>query len=56
VGDHDPFVSVDESRALAETAIDGRFEVVEGAEHFPSLDQPLRFNEILLDFLSQWKT
>lgn len=56
VGDADGMVSVEESRALAESALEGRFEVIEGAGHFPSLDQPLRFNEILLDFLGQWQT
>lgn len=56
VGDKDESISVDGSRELAESALDGRFEVVEGAGHFPSLDEPVRFNEILLDFLSQWQT
>ena len=56
VGDEDESISVDGSRELAESALDGRFEVVEGAGHFPSLDEPARFNEILLDFLSQWQT
>jgi pimeloyl-ACP methyl ester carboxylesterase len=56
VGDEDEMVSVDQSRALVETALDGRLEIVEGAGHFPSLDQPVRFNEILLDFLGQWQT
>ena len=56
VGDRDEMISVDESRALAATALEGRFEVFEGAGHFPSLDQPVRFNEVLLDFLSAWKT
>jgi len=56
VGDREGLVLLEESRQLAETALHGRFEVVEGAGHFPSLDDHLRFNEILLDFLSQWKT
>jgi len=56
VGDRDPLVSVEESRALAESALDGRFELIEGAAHFPSLDQPAPFNAVLLDFLSQWQT
>ena len=56
VGDKDESISVDGSRELAESALDGRFEIVEGAGHFPSLDEPVRFNEILLDFLSQWQT
>jgi len=56
VGDQDPLVSVEESRALAETALDGRLEVFEGAGHFPSLEQPERFNEVLLEFVAQWRT
>ena len=56
VGDQDELVTVEESRALADTALDGRLEVFEGAGHFPSLEQPERFNSVLLDFLSQWQT
>jgi pimeloyl-ACP methyl ester carboxylesterase len=56
VGDLDEIVSVEESRELASTALEGRFEVLEGAGHFPSLDQPVRFNEVLLEFLSAWPT
>jgi pimeloyl-ACP methyl ester carboxylesterase len=56
VGDRDELVSVDESRELAERALDGRLEVFEGAGHFVALDQPQRFNEVLLEFVSQWKT
>lgn len=56
VGDGDEMVSVEESRELASTALEGRFEVVEGAGHFPNLEEPVRFNEILLDFVSEWPT
>ncbi len=56
VGDRDEMVSVEESRALASTALEGRFEVLEDAGHFPSLEQPVRFNELLLEFLSAWPT
>ena len=56
VGDADPLVSVDESRALAESALDGRFEVIAGAGHFPSVEQPKAFDAVLLDFLSRWQT
>jgi pimeloyl-ACP methyl ester carboxylesterase len=56
VGDRDEMISVEASRQLADTALEGRLEVFEGAGHFPSLDQPARFNEVLLDFLSAWKT
>ena len=56
VGDRDEIVSVDEARALAELALDGRLEVFSGAGHFVAVDQPERFNEVLLEFVSQWKT
>jgi pimeloyl-ACP methyl ester carboxylesterase len=56
VGDRDELVTVDEARELSETALDGRLEVFPGAGHFVAVDQPERFNEVLLDFLSQWKT
>jgi pimeloyl-ACP methyl ester carboxylesterase len=56
VGDRDELVSVEEARELAATALDGRLEVFEDAGHFVALDQPQRFNDVLLDFVSQWKT
>ncbi len=56
VGDQDELTSVDESRALAERALDGRLEVFSGAGHFVAVDQPERFNEVLLEFVSQWRT
>ncbi|HEX4746525.1 MAG TPA: alpha/beta fold hydrolase [Gaiellaceae bacterium] len=56
VGDQDELVSVDEARELADRALDGRLEVFPGAGHFVALDQPERFNEVLLEFVSQWKT
>jgi pimeloyl-ACP methyl ester carboxylesterase len=56
VGDQDELVSVDESRALAELALAGRLEVFAGAGHFVGVDQPERFNEVLLEFVNQWKT
>lgn len=55
VGDQDDLVSVSEAEQMAATALDGRLEVFPGAGHFVALDQPERFNEVLLDFLSQWK-
>jgi pimeloyl-ACP methyl ester carboxylesterase len=56
VGDQDGLVSVSEAEQMAATALNGRLEVFPGAGHFIALDQPERFNEVLLDFLSQWKT
>ena len=56
VGDQDDIVSVDEARELAERALDGTLEVFPGAGHFVAVDQPERFNEVLLGFLGQWRT
>lgn len=56
IGDRDELVSVAEAEQMAATALDGRLEVFPGAGHFVALDQPERFNEVLLEFLSQWKT
>jgi pimeloyl-ACP methyl ester carboxylesterase len=52
VGDRDELLSVDEARRLAESAPSGRLEVFPDAGHFVSLDQPERFNQVLLDFLA----
>jgi pimeloyl-ACP methyl ester carboxylesterase len=56
VGDQDELVTVDESRDLASKALEGKLEIFEGAGHFPSLDQPVRFNEVMLEFLERWKS
>ena len=52
VGDQDEILPVDEARKIAESAPDGRFEVVEGAGHVVSADAPDEFNRILLELLS----
>src|SRR5262245_63437204 len=54
VGDQDDLVSVDEARELADSALEGRLEVFPGAGHFVAVDQPATFNDVLLEFLSQW--
>ncbi len=56
VGDRDEMVSVEESSALASSALRGTLEVFPDAGHFPSIEQPERFNEVLLEFVSQWQT
>jgi pimeloyl-ACP methyl ester carboxylesterase len=56
IGDSDDVVSVDESRELASSALRGTLEIFPGAGHFISVEQPDRFNAVLLEFLSQWKT
>jgi pimeloyl-ACP methyl ester carboxylesterase len=56
VGDRDELVSVEESSELASSALRGTLEVFPEAGHFPSIEQPERFNEVLLEFVSQWQT
>ena len=56
VGERDELVSVADAEELAATALDGRLEVFADAGHFVAVDQPARFNAVLLDFVSQWKT
>ena len=56
IGDQDDLVSVDEALTLSESALQGSLEVFANAGHFVSLDQPDRFDEVLLGFLAQWKT
>ena len=56
IGDQDDVVSVDESRELVSGALRGTLEVFPGAGHFISVEQPDRFNAVLLEFLSQWQT
>jgi pimeloyl-ACP methyl ester carboxylesterase len=56
VGDRDEMVSVEESSELASSALRGTLEVFPDAGHFPSIEQPDRFNEVLLPFVGQWQT
>jgi pimeloyl-ACP methyl ester carboxylesterase len=55
-GDRDELFSPEEGRRLAELAPDGRFELFEGAGHQLSLEQPERFDDVLLEVVSRWKT
>jgi pimeloyl-ACP methyl ester carboxylesterase len=53
VGDNDPFLPLDEAREIVASAPNGRVEVFEGAGHFTNMEQPDRFNRLLLDFLRE---
>ena len=53
VGENDPFLPVDEARALVASAPNGRLELFEGAGHFTNMEQPERFNRLLGEFLSE---
>jgi pimeloyl-ACP methyl ester carboxylesterase len=51
VGDEDDILPVAEARQIAESASNGRLEVVEGAGHLVSVEASERFNQILLELL-----
>jgi pimeloyl-ACP methyl ester carboxylesterase len=53
VGDQDDILPVDEARQIAESAPNGRLEVVEGAGHVVSIDAPDRFNKDLARWLER---
>ena len=55
-GDRDEVVPVEEARSVAAEALLGSFELFPGAGHFVSVDQPDRFDDVLLEFLAQWRT
>jgi pimeloyl-ACP methyl ester carboxylesterase len=50
-GGLEPADMLDAADRLARTVRDGRSETVEGVGHYPNLEKPEVFNEILLDFL-----
>lgn len=50
-GRDDRFIPIDQAAAAAECLIDSRLEIFEDAGHFPHLDQPERFVQVVTDFL-----
>ena len=51
VGDQDELLPIEEARKIAQSAPDGRLEIVQGAGHLVSLEASARFNQILLELL-----
>jgi pimeloyl-ACP methyl ester carboxylesterase len=51
VGDQDEILPVEEARQIAESAPNGRLEVVADAGHLVSVEAPERFNQILRELL-----
>jgi pimeloyl-ACP methyl ester carboxylesterase len=51
-GDCDPIIPVEHGIAAAELMEGSRLEVFPGAGHFPHRDDPMRFIEVLADFLA----
>jgi pimeloyl-ACP methyl ester carboxylesterase len=54
-GDQDELLGLEEAESIVSSAPNGRLEVVPGAGHFVSLDEPERFNTVLLEFVEPWK-
>jgi pimeloyl-ACP methyl ester carboxylesterase len=50
-GEHDPIIPVRHGRAAHELVPTSRLEVFEDAGHFPHVDDPQRFLDVLLDFI-----
>ena len=50
-GDHDRIIPVDHAYLAHEAIPNSRLEVMEGVGHYPHVEEPVRFVEILRDFL-----
>ena len=50
-GDRDPIIPVEHGIAAHELVRSSRLEVFEGAGHFPHMDDPQRFLDVLFDFI-----
>ena len=51
-GDRDPIIPIEHGVQAHELIAGSRFEVFEGAGHFPHCEQPERFIEVLVDFMA----
>ena len=52
IGDHDAPISLSSGAALAAGIPGARRAVLEGTAHLPNMEQPARFNRLVLDFLT----
>ena len=50
-GERDPIIPVEHGLAAHELVPSSRLEIFEGAGHFPHMDDPQRFLDVLLDFI-----
>jgi hypothetical protein len=50
-GDHDRIIPLDHAYRAHEAIPNSRLEVIEGVGHYPLVEEPVRFVEILRDFL-----
>jgi pimeloyl-ACP methyl ester carboxylesterase len=51
-GDRDPIIPVEHGRAAHALLPSSRLEIFEGAGHFPQLDDPFRFAELVTEFVA----
>ena len=51
-GDQDPIIPIEHGRAAHEIIEGSRFEIMEGCGHFPHVEEPRRFTELLEDFMT----
>jgi pimeloyl-ACP methyl ester carboxylesterase len=51
-GDRDPIIPVAHGHAAHDAVPDSRLEVFEGSGHFPQLDDPERFSDLLSEFIA----
>lgn len=51
-GENDPIIPIEHGRAAHETIAGSRFEVMAGCGHFPHVEEPKRFVELLRDFMT----
>jgi len=51
-GDADPIIPVEHAHAAHVAMPGSRLEIFEGVGHFPHVEEPKRFTEVLLDFMS----
>ncbi len=52
-GDRDPIIPVEHGRAAHALLPNSRLEIFEGAGHFPQLDDPVRFAELVTEFVAE---
>jgi pimeloyl-ACP methyl ester carboxylesterase len=51
-GNRDTVIPLSHAYAAHEALPDSRLEIIEGAGHFPHVEEPLRFVELLSDFMN----
>jgi 3-oxoadipate enol-lactonase len=55
-GSDDPGASPEENRMISETVQRGEFIAIEGARHLPNVEDPGRFNRIVIDWCDRHRS